>query len=255
MVPYVEAQGARIPALGLGTWQLRGRTCREAVAHALSIGYRHLDTARNYRNETEVGAGLRDSGVDRGEVFVTTKVPGRLGDRSGVRREVEASLRELRLEQIDLLLLHQPAGIPVGETMTAFREEQEAGRVRYLGVSNYSVPLLREAIAEAPIVTVQNEYHPDHPQDEVLAWCRANDVVLTAYSPLAVRSPARRAALARVAERYDRTPAQVVIRWLLQQEKVITIPRSRRADHREQNLDVFDFELTEDEMGFVARGA
>ena len=254
-MPHVEVQGVAIPSIGLGTWQLTGRTCREAVAHALSIGYRHLDTARNYRNETAVGEGLRDSGVDRDDVFVTTKVPGRLGDRAGVRREVEASLRDLSLEQIDLLLLHQPAGIPVAETMAAFREEQEAGRVRHLGVSNYSVALLQESVAEAPIITVQNEFHPDHPQDEVLAWCRANDVVLTAYSPLEIRSPARRTALSRVAERHGRTPAQVAIRWLLQQDKVITIPRSSRADHRQQNLDVFDFELTEDEMGLVARGA
>jgi 2,5-diketo-D-gluconate reductase B len=248
---HVTAQGVDIPVVGLGTWQLRGRTCREAVAHALSIGYRHIDTARIYGNEAEVGAGLRDSGVDRDEVLLVTKVPGSSGDRAGVQREVEASLDDLGLDHIDLLLLHQPGPAPIAETMAAFREQQDAGRVHHLGVSNFSVAELDRASAEAAIVTVQNEYHPDRRQDEVLSWCREHDVALTAYSPLGKGSEVEDDTLAAIGREHGRTPAQVAIRWLIQQDHVVTIPRSSDASHREENLDVFDFELTDEEMARI----
>lgn len=210
---HVEVRGVRIPAVGLGTWEVSGDTCREAVVHALELGYRHIDTARSYGNEAEVGRGLRDSGVDRDQVWVTTKVPGSQGDRDGVRREVEASLRELGIDHVDLLLLHQPGPVPIAETMAAFGHEQEAGRVRHLGVSNFSVDQLAEADAEAPIVTVQNEYHPGSPQTDVLTWCREHDVALTAYSPLGRGSEISDGTLAEIGQRYGKSSAQVAIRW------------------------------------------
>lgn len=248
---HVEVQGVRIPAIGFGTWQLRGAACREAVRHALSIGYRHIDTARSYANEVEVGQGLRDSGIDRDDIFLVTKVPGSRADREGVAAEVEASLRDLVVDHIDLLLLHQPGRTPVEETMAAFREQQEAGRVRHLGVSNFSVDLLTRATAESAIVTVQNRYHPGHPQDEVLDWCRRHDVSLTAYSPLAVGRGIDDAVLSDIGIRHGRTPAQIALRWLLQQDHVLTIPRSSKAEHREQNLAVFDFELAPEDMARI----
>ena len=251
---HVEVQGVRIPAIGLGTWQLRGEACREAVAHAISVGYRHIDTARAYRNETEVGQGIRDSGVDRDELFLVTKVPPSDADRDGVDREVAASLRELAVDRIDLLLLHWPSPVPIAETMAAFRAQQDAGRVRHLGVSNFSVARLEEARAQAPLLTVQNEYHPGHPDPEVLAWCQANDLAYTAYSPLATGSAADRAALADIGERHGKTAAQVALRWLIQQDDVVTIPRSSDPTHREQNLDVFDFALTDAEMERITAG-
>ncbi len=241
----------RVPAVGLGTWRLRGAECREAVAQALSVGYRHLDTARMYRNEADVGAGIRDSGIDRGDVLVVTKVRPGDADRGGVRREVEASLRELRLDYVDLLLLHSPSQVPLEETMDAFREQQEAGRVVHVGVSNFSVGRLERASTQAAVACVQNEYHPDQHQDEVLAWCREQGVAFVAYSPLRV---GRRTAklLAKIGERHGKTWAQVAIRWLVQQEQVATIPRSRDAAHREQNLAVFDFELDDAEMARIS---
>lgn len=248
---HVEVQGVPIPAIGLGTWQLRGDTCREAVAHALSLGYRHLDTARMYANEVEVGRGLRDSDVDRDEVFVVTKVPGRDGDRDGVQREVDASLRDLDLEHVDLLLLHQPGPHPIGETMAAFREQQKAGKVRHLGVSNFSVDLLEHAAAEAPVVTVQNEYHPGRRDPEVLRWCQQHDVAYTAYSPLGKGRETSRRTLEEIGAQYGKTAAQVAIRWLLQQDRVLTIPRSSRPQHREENLDVFDFTLTDADLARI----
>jgi 2,5-diketo-D-gluconate reductase B len=240
-----------VPAVGFGTWPLRGQQCRDAVAHALSAGYRHLDTARMYRNEAEVGAGLRDSGVDRDEVLVVTKVRPGDADRAGVRREVEGSLRELDLDHVDLLLLHAPGSVPVKETMAAFREQQDAGAVRHIGVSNFSVASLERALAEAPIACVQNEYRPGLHQDDVLDWCRRHAVAYVAYSPLDVGRSAR-GVLNGIGERHGKSWAQVAIRWLLQQEQVATIPRSRDADHRRQNLDVFDFELDAEEMARIS---
>ena len=241
----------RVPAVGFGTWPLRDLGCQEAVAHALSVGYRHLDTARMYRNEVEVGAGLRDSGVDRDEVLVVTKVRPADADRAGVRREVEASLRELDLDHVDLLLLHAPGSVPLEETMAAFREQQDAGTVQHIGVSNVGVDALERASAEAAIACVQNEYRPGLDQDDVLAWCRQHAVAYVAYSPLDV-GPSAREVLVRLGERHGRSWAQVAIRWLLQQEQVATIPRSRDAEHREQNLAVFDFELDDQAMARIA---
>jgi 2,5-diketo-D-gluconate reductase B len=241
----------QVPAVGFGTWPLRGRECRAAVTHALGVGYRHLDTARMYRNEAEVGAGLRASAVDRDEVLVVTKVRPSDADRAGVRREVEASLRELALDHVDLLLLHAPASVPVEETMGAFREQQDAGKVRHIGVSNFSVPGLERASAAAPIACVQNEYRPGIDQAAVLGWCREHSVAYVSYSPLDVGRSARRT-LTEIGERHGKSWAQVVIRWLVQQEQVATIPRSRSEDHRAQNLAVLDFELDAGEMARIS---
>lgn len=245
---YVSVQDVELPVIGLGTWQLHGRACREAVAHALSIGYRHIDTARAYGNEEEVGAGLRDSGVDRDEVFMTTKVPGTDGDREGVRQALEASLRDLGVDHVDLLLLHQPGPHPLEETMEAFRAEQDAGHVRHLGVSNFDVALAERARAEAALLTVQNEHHLHRPDYDVLAWCQDHGLAFTAYSPLGTGEEPQHAALAEVADRHGRTPAQVALRWLVQQDRVVTIPKAGDAKHREENLEVFDFELDDDDL-------
>lgn len=245
---YEQVHDARVPVIGLGTWQLRGQECREAVSHALSIGYRHVDTARMYGNEVEVGQGLRDSGVDRGQVWVTTKVPGADGDREGVQAAVEASLRDLDVDHIDLLLLHQPGRHPIEETMAAFRAQQDAGHVRYVGVSNFDVEQASLALAEAPIVTVQNEHHVHRPDDAVRQWCQEHDVVLTAYSPLGKGSELDQDTLTAIAERHGTTAAQVALRWVVQQDRVVAIPRSSDPRHREQNLDVFDFQLDDEDL-------
>ncbi len=242
-----EGPQLRLPALGFGTWQLHDEECREAVRHALELGYRHLDTARMYRNETAVGAGLRDSGVDRDEVVVVTKVRPGDADRDGVAREVSASLRELDLDHVDLLLLHAPSPVPLEETMAAFAAERDAGRVTHLGVSNFSAEQLDRAAAEVPISCVQNEYQPGRAPDDALAWCREHGAAYVAYSPLDVRGPVAEV-LTEIGRAHERTWAQVALRWLLQQEQVATIPRSSNAERRAQNLEVFDFTLTDEEM-------
>lgn len=250
---HVETQGARVPALGLGTWQLRGQQCREAVRDALELGYRHFDTARMYRNEDEVGRGIAESDVDRDEVFLVTKLPAGSLDRTSVGEQTEASLRELGTDHVDLLLIHHPSSqVPLGETLTAMREQQEAGRTRYLGVSNFDTDRMVQATEHAEILTNQIEYRPGLPQDDILGAARTRHILVTAYSPLDTGSLAGDDTLAMIGRAHGKSAAQVAIRWLLDQELVATIPRSSDPEHRRMNLDVFDFSLTEDEQRRIA---
>lgn len=248
---YIDVQGERLPALGFGTWQLTGETAREATRHAIELGYRQIDTARAYRNEAEVGQAIKDSGVDRSELFVTTKLwrddlPG-----EKVGPAVEESLERLGLDAIDLLLIHWPAeDVPLTETLDAMKQAQDAGKVRHLGVSNFRAPVLEQAMAHTRIFADQIPYQPGRTQNSVSTIAREQDVVLTAYSPLrgdAVTSET----MVRIAEAHGKTPQQVALRWLLQQPNVSPIPRSSKAEHRAANFDVFDFELSEDEMSQI----
>ncbi len=257
-VGYVEAQGARIPRLGFGTWQLSGDSCYEAVRHALDLGHRHIDTAQMYGNEEEVGRALRDSDVDRDEVFLTTKIPPRNLAAEAVRSSHADSLRRLGVDHVDLLLIHWPSDdVPLAETLDAMRDLRDQGRTRHLGVSNFTPELVEEAREHAPIVTNQVEYHPFLDQSHLVRHCRDLDLVLTAYSPLAKGRVADDPTLTAIGERHGKSAAQVAIRWLLQQDGVATIPRSSSAEHRRANHDVSDFELSGDEMARIdglARG-
>jgi len=250
----VTVQGVDVPALGLGTYRLRGETCVNTVRDALEMGYRHVDTAEFYENQRAVGEGIAAADVDREAVFLTTKIW-----RSNLRREdalraARESIDRLDTEYVDLLLIHWPSqSVPVEETLDAMTRLREDGRVRHIGVSNFSVPQLREAIeaADAPILTDQVEYHPFTDQSELLAFCIEQDVMLTAYSPLAKGKVANDGTLAEIGERYDRTASQVALRWLVQQEGVAAIPKASSRDHLRENLAVFDFELTDEEMGRI----
>lgn len=248
----IEVQGQKVPALGFGTWKLTGDTAREATRHALEIGYRQIDTAQMYDNEEHVGQGIRDSGVDRGEVFLTTKLfrENLAGDRVGPA--VDESLRKLGTDYVDLLLIHWPnEDVPLGETLGAMRAAQDAGKVRHLGVSNFKGPLLLEAMEHATILADQVPYQPGMTQDTLRRIAVERDVLITAYSPLrgdGMRSPV----LAELAAAHDKTVQQVVLRWLLQQDHVSPIPRSADPEHRRQNFEVFDFELTAEEMDRIS---
>jgi diketogulonate reductase-like aldo/keto reductase len=250
----VTVQGVDVPALGLGTARMKGEECRDAVETALDIGYRHLDTAQMYDNEAAFGAALRGHPVDRGDVFVTTKIhPSNLA-REDVHRSFEASLDRLDTAYVDLLLIHAPRDhVPIEETIGAMNELQAEGTVRHIGVSNFSVDQTRAAIeaSETPIITDQVEYHPYNDQTDVLAFCIDNDVTLTAYSPLANGTVVKDETLAEIGDRYDKTPAQVALRWLLQQDRVVAIPKASSRDHMVENFDVFDFELSAEEMATV----
>lgn len=246
-------QGVEIPKLGFGTWQLSGEACVTAVRDAIELGYRHVDTARAYGNEAQVGQGLHDSGRNRDEIFLTTKLWYTELTAVGVHDQIEQSLRDLRTEYVDLLLIHwHNRRVPLAETLGAMLEAREAGRVRHLGVSNFPTALMREALEHAPLLCDQVEYHPYLGQPQVLALARDRDLMVTAYSPLAQGDALRDPVIGEIAAAHGKTASQVVLRWLLDQPNVAAVPKAASHEHRAANLDVFDFELSDEERGRIA---
>src|SRR5882724_48945 len=247
---FVEANGARIPAIGLGTWELRGRTCARLVEQALKLGYRHIDTAQVYENEREVGEGLRASGAKRDNVFVTTKVWTTHFAPNDLERSAKESLTKLRLSEIDLLLLHWPnPHVPLQETLGALAQVKKLGMCRHIGVSNFTVALIEEAVAACPepLVCDQVEYHPSLDQTKVKAACAQHDMALVAYSPIAKGRIRNDRARARIGDRYRKTAVQVCLRWLVQQN-VAAIPRTSKLERLSENIEISDFELSEADM-------
>ncbi|MFW5924870.1 MAG: aldo/keto reductase [Myxococcota bacterium] len=250
---YVDTHGAKVPALGLGTWQMQGRTCRDAVEKAIELGYRHFDTAQMYGNEADVGAGLeaaiRTGGLDRDDFWITTKLDlGNLA-RDDVRKSTLEGLKRLSTRRIDLLLIHWPSPeVPLRETLDAMRELVEEGWVGHLGVSNFPPALLKEALGLAPLSCIQVEYHPFLSQHALLELAREHGLMFTAYSPLARGRVNDEPVLQTIGERHGKSPAQVTLRWLMQQDRVAAVPKASSEAHLRENLDVFDFELTPDEM-------
>ncbi len=250
---YQTIKGEKVPSLGLGTYRLTGETCVLAVERALSMGYRHVDTAQMYGNEAEVGRGIEASGVDRGELFVTTKVWPDDFARERVKGKTRGSLQKLGTDYVDLLLMHWPSErVPLEETLGAMRELQEEGSVLHIGVSNFSPTLVQEAARYAGVFCNQVEYHPYRDQGELLAQAREMDYLLTAYKPLSRGNVEDDATLREIGESHGKTAAQVALRWLVQQEKVSAIPKATGEEHLAANLDVFDFELSEEEMEHVS---
>jgi len=228
---------SQMPSLGLGTWQIEGSDATEAVADALALGYRHIDTARAYGNEREVGEGLRAAGIARDEVWVTTKVWHDDLEPDRLRRSAEASLADLGLEQVDLLLVHWPnPAVRLGDTLAALHRARQDGLARHIGVANFPSGLLREAIAEFPIFCNQVEYHPYLAQRAVLDVAHSHGIVVTAYSPLGSGGLLRDPVLAEIAEARGCSPAQVALRWLLDQTGVAAIPKAATHANRADNL-------------------
>lgn len=245
--PVLQANGASMPAFGLGTWRLRDAGASDMVRAALQLGVRHVDTARMYDNERAVGAGVRAAGVPREQIFVTTKLPPGAWDAAAATRSAEDSLRDLGIGYIDLLLIHWPSrDVPLAETLGAMAALRRRGLVRHLGVSNFNVALLEQAVAQCsePIVNNQVEYHPYLDQSRLLAACRRLGVALTAYSPLVQGKVNGEPAILEVARELGRSAAQVTLRWLVQQHGVAVIPRSSDVDHLRANFAIFDFELS-----------
>ncbi len=250
----VEANGARIPAIGLGTWELRGRTCARIVEQALRLGYRHIDTAQVYDNEREVGEGMRASGVKRDEIFLTTKIWTSHFAPNDLERSAKESLARLRMTEVDLLLLHWPnPQVPLAETLGALARVKQQGLARHIGVSNFTVALIDEAVAACPepLVCDQVEYHPYLDQTKVREACARHGMAVVAYSPVAKGSIKNDRALLRIGDRYHTTAAQVCLRWLVQQN-VVAIPRTSKLERLSENIDIFDFELLEDDMNAIS---
>lgn len=250
VAPVIEAAGARIPALGLGTWNLRGRECAVSVETALRLGYRHIDTAAMYGNEHEVGEGLRASGVARDDVFVTTKVWSSDIGAGDLQRSAEASLHRLQMPIVDLLLIHWPnPSIPLEESVEALCDAKRRGLTRHIGVSNFSVDLLRQAIALAdePIVANQCECHPRHAQTSLIEECRKHGVAFVSYRPLGKGALTNDPLLKRIAAAHGKSAAQVALRWHIQRG-LVAIPKAARRQHLHENFAIFDFTLSKEEM-------
>ena len=246
----IDANGARIPALGLGTWELRGRTCARIVEQALTLGYRHIDTAQVYENEQEVGEGLRASRVRRSELFLTTKVWTTHFAPNDLERSTKESLVRLRVSDVDLLLLHWPnSHVPLAETLGALAHAKTLGLTRHIGVSNFTVALLDEAVALSPepLVCNQVEYHPYLEQTKIREACARHGIAMVAYSPIAKGKIRNDPTLTRIGHAPGKSPAQICLRWLVQQN-VVAIPRTSKIERLSENLDVFDFELSEQDM-------
>ena len=249
----VEAKGFRIPIVGLGTWALRGRDCARLTEQAIRIGYRHIDTAQMYDNEREVGEGVRASGK-RNEVVVTSKVQPSLLAPHDLERSVKESLARLRLETIDLLLIHWPnPRVPLSETLGAMARMKQAGYTRAIGVSNFTVALLDEAnkVTSEPLVCNQIECHPYLDQDKVIAACRQYGMAVVAYSPIARGQAKGDKLLARIGQAHGKSAAQVCLRWLTQQGLAV-IPRTSKIERLAENFAILDFELSDAEMKEIA---
>ncbi|WP_018240918.1 aldo/keto reductase [Ensifer sp. BR816] len=253
----VLVNGAAIPVIGCGTWTLKGEACAELVADALSLGYRHLDTGSTYENEDAVGEGLRHSGVPRDDVFVTTKVwltdigPGDL------EKSAERSLERLGLDVIDLLLIHWPnPAIPLADSIKALNRARNLGIARHIGVSNFPSHMVADAVglSDGPLVANQVEYHPYLDQSKVYASCRKAGMAMVAYAPLGSgQALFQEPVIEEVSKRHQKSPVQIVLRWHIQQENVVAIPRAERREWLAENIDIFDFELSNEEMAAIAQ--
>ena len=249
----ITANGATIPVLGLGTWQLNGATGSRITEQALRLGYRHLDCALIYGNEREVGEGLHASGVKRNDIFITTKVPHTELAPPALERAVKQSLANLRVTEVDLLLIHWPnPQIPLAETMGAMCKMKQEGYARHIGISNFTVALIEQAVklSSEPIVTNQIEWHPYLDEGKVQAACRKHGIAVTAYCPIARGRAVGDEVLTRVGKKHGKSAGQVSLRWLIQKGAIV-IPRTSKVERLSENMTIFDFELSAADMAEV----
>jgi len=246
----LTAHGAKMPAIGFGTMEFPGRAA-ELVAAAIAAGYRHIDTARKYGTEEQVGEGIRASGIARGELFITTKVTEDNAREADFLRSAETSLKALGLDHVDLLLVHWPQPkVPFAETLGALAKAKRRGLTRHIGVSNYTLAMLEEAVhvCPEPLVTNQVEYHAYLPQDRMLAALRRHGMILTAYCPVARGKLLDDPVVGEIAKAHGKTHAQICLRWLVQQPMVAAVPRALEETHIVEDLDAFDWSLSDEEM-------
>jgi diketogulonate reductase-like aldo/keto reductase len=249
-IPIVEANGARLPQIGIGTMTLTGEAGVKAIKTALEVGYRHLDTAAHYGNEKENGEALRASGVKREDVFITTKIRQDDAMPDAFARMLDQSLANLQLPCVDLLLIHWPSKtVPLALTIGALCKAKKDGKTRHIGVSNFTTALLDEAwtVTSEPLVCNQIEVHPFINQDKVIAATKARGMAVVAYVPIARGKMPGAEALERIGKAHGKSAAQVSLRYLVERG-LVAIPRSTNPEHLKANLDVFDFALSDAEM-------
>lgn len=253
MQTYVTANGATIPALGFGTFRMPGPDTLRMVPHALKVGFRHIDTAQIYGNEAEVGEGIAKSGVSRADIFLTTKVWVDKFGHDALIASVDESLKKLKTDYVDLLLLHWPAGHALPEPIGALNEVVRAGKVRHIGVSNFNTAQMKEAIglSDVPLVTNQVEYHPYLDQSPVIEAARAAGLSVTSYFAMADGKVFGDPLLKDIAARHGKSVAQVVLRWVIQQDKLIVLSKTATEARAAENFAIFDFELSGEEMAAI----
>ena len=248
--PLLSAHGAAMPVIGFGTMELPHRPA-ELVAAAIAAGYRLIDTARKYGTEERVGEGIRASGIARKDLWVTTKVTELNAREIDFLNSAETSLKTLGLDYVDLLLVHWPQPkVPFSETLGALAKAKRRGLTRHIGVSNYTIAMLDEAVrvCPEPLVTNQVEYHAYLPQDRMLAALKRHDMILTAYCPMARGKLLDEPVIGGIAKTHGKSIGQICLRWLIQQPMVAAVPRPLEEAHIEEDIDVFDWSLSEEEM-------
>ncbi|MDX0318006.1 aldo/keto reductase [Sinorhizobium meliloti] len=250
----VSSNGANIPALGFGTFRMSGAEVLRILPQALKLGFRHVDTAQIYGNEAEVGEAIQKSGIPRADVFLTTKVWVDNYRHDAFIASVDESLRKLRTDHVDLLLLHWPGSdVPMAERIGALNEVRNAGKVRHIGISNFNTTQMEEAarLSDAPIATNQVEYHPYLDQTKVLQTARRLGMSLTSYYAMANGKVPADPLLTEIGGRHGKTAAQVALRWLVQQQDVIVLSKTATEARLKENFAIFDFALTREEMAEV----
>jgi len=246
----IITKSIEVPTLGFGTYRLTGNEGIKSIEYALQIGYKHLDTAEVYENEVEVGKAIKNTGINRNEIFITTKVfPP---DFKRLIAAVEESLKKLKTDHVDLLLLHWPSDDETNKIAIDYLNDAlRRGYTKSIGVSNFNLNQLADAIAQAPIICNQIEYHPFLSQQKMLTYLKEQNMFLTAYSPLAKGRIFKDATLQELARNYKRSTSQVALRWLIQQGDIAVIPKASSTERVKENMDIFDFELTDEDMQII----
>ncbi len=248
---YKLIQGIEVPEIGLGTYKLHDRECTQIVRQALDMGYRHIDTAQSYKNSQGIGEAIQTSLISREDIFLTTKIWHTNLQPDDVLQSTEDTLRELDTPYVDLLLIHWPnKRVDLRKTIEAMLVLRDQGKAMNIGVSNFPLSMLKRVKEEirAPIFCEQVEFHPFIDQLDILDYSIENEIMLSAYCPIARGEVMEQKDLQQIGEKYNKTPAQVALRWLIEQENVVAIPKSSSKEHLQENIDIYDFELTDNEF-------
>jgi len=249
---YIEKNGIKVPKLGFGTWKLEGDKCIDGVKMALDIGYRHIDTAQAYGNEAQVGSALKESGIKREDIFLTTKIWRNNLNPELISNSFEESLEKLKTDYVDLLLIHWPTEdlAPFAEQIVALEELLKVSKTKNIGISNFTTEQIKYVKDEldSAVITNQVEYHPYLSQAKIIDCLKERDMFLTAYSPLARGKATTDSHIIEIAEKYGKTASQVTLRWLIQQGDVVAIPKASSERNIRANFDIFDFEISPEDM-------
>lgn len=252
-IPTIKLNGdVFMPALGLGTWQITGEACRRAVITAIELGYRHIDTASTYGNQIHIGQAVKECGIPREEIFITSKIDHSMLARRDVFADMNKIIDELKTDYIDLLLIHWPnKSVPISETLLAMNDIKKGGQIKALGVSNFTVSHIEEALDSGiGITNNQIEFHPSLNQEELLDYCQARGISVTAYSPLARTQDLELEVIQELAQKHNRSAPQVILNWLMQ-KGIAAIPASKDLDHQKENLKTLEWRLEQEDINKI----